>query len=288
MGPLGYLSIGFAPGILWLWLIIRRSQHRPEPRSLLLRTFLLGVAVALPIVFAESLVQGTGGASDTSMSPADAAFMAFLVAGLCEELGKFWVVQASLKDSPYLDDPLRGMIFSSAVALGFSSIENVKYMLVHGPEVIFVRAILCTLGHVGFSAFWGAALGWTRQQASSNRSILSLGILGAIASHGLYDYFLFVGDPLSSLITFAVVTGLFFVVLNRARAASQSIHASSVALLPCRQCTKLVPAGAPFCPSCGHRVVAQSTKYCGQCKTDLPLHTEFCSGCGAKLVEHDS
>ena len=108
MGPLGYLSIGFAPGVLWLWLIVRRSQHRPEPRSLLLRTFLLGVAVALPIVFVESLMKGAGGASGTNMSPADAAFTAFLVAGLCEELGKFWVVQASLKNSPYLDDPLRG------------------------------------------------------------------------------------------------------------------------------------------------------------------------------------
>ena len=161
-------------------------------------------------------------------------------------------------------------------------------MRVHGPEVIVVRAPIFELGHDGFLAFWGAALGWTRQQALSNRRILLLGIFGAIASHGLYDYFLFVGDPSSGFITFAVVTGLFFVMLNRARAASQSTHASSVALLACRQCTKLVPAGAPFCPSCGHRVVAQSTKYCGQCKTDLPLHAEFCSGCGAKLVEHDS
>lgn len=105
-----------------------------------------------------------------------------------------------------------------------------QYMLSYGPEVIVVRAILCTLGHVGFSAFWGAALGWTRQQALSNRRILLLGILGAIASHGLYDYFLFVGDPSSGFITLAVVTGLFFVMLNRARAASQSTHASSVAL----------------------------------------------------------
>ena len=87
------------------------------------------------------------------------------------------MVQASLKDPPYLDDPLRGMIFSSAVALGFSSIENVKYMLVHGPEVISFGPFSAHC-HAGFSAFWGGALRyWTRQQASSNRSILSWGFL---------------------------------------------------------------------------------------------------------------
>lgn len=286
MGALGFLALGFAPGLFWLWLIVRRSQHRPEPRSLILRTFLLGVAVAVPIVFVESLIQGTGSAPSDIMSPADAAFTAFLVAGLCEEVGKFLVVHASLKNSPYIDDPLRGIIFSSAVALGFSSIENVGYMLEHGAEVILVRAVLCTLGHVSFSACWGAALGWTRQQSTGSQRILLLGVAAAIASHGLYDYFLMVGDGTSGLLTFVVIAALFLVVLSRARASSRSSFASAMAFIACKQCTAHCPAGAHFCSSCGAGLSAQALKTCGQCKAILPDHAEFCSSCGAKLLAY--
>ena len=287
MGALGFVSLGFAPGMFWLWLIVRRSRHRPEPRSLILRTFLLGVALAVPILFGESLLQGRGHSSPLGqMSAAEAAFGAFVVAGLSEELGKFWVVRASLRESPYLDDPLRGLIFSSAVALGFSSIETVTYMLRIGPEVIVVRAVLCTLGHVAFSSFWGAALGLTRQRVAQQASestgmgLLALGRAGAIATHGYYDYFLMKGDEVSGFLTFLGGAVLFFVVLGRAKAASQTVHGAAVPLLSCRRCGIATPATASFCPRCGSGLAAPAAKHCGGCDALLPSEAEFCPSCG--------
>lgn len=286
MGALGFLSVGFAPGLLWLWLIVRRSRHRPEPRSLIIRTFLLGVAVAVPIVLVEALVggQGSGSSSRTApMTPEAAAFAAFAVAGLCEEIGKLWVVHATLSRSPYLDDPLRGLIFSSAVALGFSSIENVEYMVMYGAEVILVRAVLCTLGHVAFSSLWGFALGWAHQHPRWSRVALLVGVAAAIASHGLYDYFLMVGDSGSSLFAFAAGAGLFILLLSRSRRASQAAHAA-VALLSCHSCGLAAPAHAAFCSGCGSRFNAVVGRHCGRCKAALPKLAVFCPNCGASVA----
>lgn len=291
MGPLGFLSVGFAPGLLWLWLIVRRSRHRPEPRSLIVRTFLLGVAVALPIVFVEQIVHGQGGGSpsaDARISPTDAAFLAFAVAGLCEELGKLWVVQATLGRSPYLDDPLRGLIFSSAVALGFSSIENVGYMVSHGAGVIVQRSVLCTMGHVAFSALWGFALGWGRQYPRHRRGALLAGVAAAIGVHGLYDYFLFVGEAGNGILVFIVGASCFVYLLSRARRVSQREHAAAVALLACRSCGLATPATAAFCPGCGNRLNTQVGRHCGNCRAALPGEAGFCPNCGAGVAATDA
>lgn len=286
MGALGLLSLGFAPGLLWLWLIVRRSRHRPEPRSLIIRTFLLGVAVAVPIVLVEALVGGQGGSSASRaapMTPEAAAFAAFALAGLCEEIGKLWVVHASLRRSPYLDDPLRGLIFSSAVALGFSSIENVEYMVMYGAEVIVVRAVLCTLGHVMFSSFWGFALGWAHLHPGRGRVALVVGVTAAIAAHGLYDYFLMVGDSGSSLFVFAAGSVLFLLLLSRSRSASQAAHAT-LAILSCRSCGVAAPTNAAFCPGCGSRFGAEAARHCGRCKAALPKTAVFCPNCGGSVA----
>lgn len=78
------------------------------------------------MVVVGTIVRGANGRAITSRMPlAEAAFLAFVVAGLIEEFGKFVIVRLSLFESPYFDEPLRGMIYASAVALGVASIENV-------------------------------------------------------------------------------------------------------------------------------------------------------------------
>ena len=46
--------LAFAPGIFWLWLVYRGDRYRPEPRSLVVRTFLWGMVVAIPVATLES------------------------------------------------------------------------------------------------------------------------------------------------------------------------------------------------------------------------------------------
>ncbi|HEY40721.1 MAG TPA: PrsW family intramembrane metalloprotease, partial [Dehalococcoidia bacterium] len=94
--------LAFAPGIFWLWLVYRGDRYRPEPRSLVVRTFLWGMVVAIPVATLESFLIWLASpdtfftGDDATFSLATAAYMSFVVAGLTEELGKYVVVRRTV------------------------------------------------------------------------------------------------------------------------------------------------------------------------------------------------
>lgn len=280
MGPLSYLVLGFAPGLFWLWIFVRSNRQRPDPLPLVIRTFLLGVLVALPVVFVEYLVGGASEPSDLN----EILFTSFVVAGVVEELGKYLVVRLSLGNSPYLDEPLRGLVYAAAVALGFASIENVGYMLNYGAEVLGPRAIFSTVGHVTFSALWGYGLGASRLARAEGRpshGFAILGLIGAIAVHGAYDVGAFLERDDLLLTVFAgsvaICIGLFI------RANARSIHRgrSSIRQIRCLACAALCPHGKRFCSGCGASLPRDASVHCGTCHREVELRDDYCIHCGA-------
>jgi len=288
MDPLTLLALGFAPGFFWLWMIARSNRHRPDPASLVIRTFLLGVAVAIPVVVVGAIVRGANGPAITSRMPlAEAAFLAFVVAGLIEEFGKFVVVRLSLVESPYFDEPLRGMIYASAVALGFASIENLGYMMQEGPEVIVPRALTSTLAHVFCSGLWGYGLGADRRARLAGdrvRGYTTLGLMAAILAHGLYDVFIFIDEqPLSLLVFFAAGAG-FVGLLVRANRGSIHRGRTLAPFVECVKCGAQCVAGKRFCAQCGEALARDLARRCGGCKTRLDVLSEFCASCGVRIA----
>ena len=45
--------LGLAPGLLWLWLIYRGDKYRPEPKGLVIRTFVFGMVAIIPVMFVD-------------------------------------------------------------------------------------------------------------------------------------------------------------------------------------------------------------------------------------------
>lgn len=289
MHPLAFVTLGFAPGLFWLWMVVRGNLHRPDPMSLVLRTFLLGVAIAVPVVVVEHILQGADSAAITSrMSLGEAAFLAFVVAGLVEEFGKFLVIRLSLYDSPYFDEPLRGLVYAAAVALGFASIENVHYMLQFGPAVLLPRALLSTLAHVFFAGLWGYGLGAdrkARRDGAPARGFAFLGLTGGIVAHGAFDVFLFIGEEPLAVLTF-LASGAAFVALL-VRANHRSIHRGRTAppAIACPTCAAMVVASSRFCTTCGSRMAQGSVHTCGGCKAPLVGRPAYCSACGFRVAD---
>lgn len=292
MNPLTFLALGFAPGFFWLWMITRSNRQRPDPAALVIRTFLLGVGIAVPVVLVEAIVAGADGPAVTSRMPlAEAAFLAFVVAGLVEELGKFVVVRLSLFDSPYFDEPLRGMVYASAVALGFASIENVGYMLGHGAEVIMPRALISTLAHVFCSGLWGYGLGADRSarlHGERGRGYATLGLIAAIVAHGLFDVFIFIDEPALGILVFLAAGAGFIALLVRANRGSIHRGRTAAPVIECGQCKAECVAGKRFCARCGGALARDLARRCGGCKAPLDARTEFCPGCGVRAAEADA
>lgn len=287
MGPIEVLVVGFAPGIFWLWMVLRANHHRPDPLSLVVRTFLLGVVVALPIVVVGGMLVGPEARPGSAgMSLGEAAFVAFVVAGFVEEFGKFLVVRLGLFDSPYFDEPLRGLVYAAAVALGFASIENVFYMLGHGPAVIVPRALTATLGHVFFSALWGYGLGLDRRArdvGAPARGWAFLGVTAAIVGHGAYDVLLFTDRGPAALLVLLAVGVAAVGLLMRARSGSIHRGRTSAAFVECPHCKAEAAADKRFCTACGGALARDLGRRCGGCKAVLDGRPAFCVGCGARV-----
>ncbi len=118
--------LGLAPGLLWLWLIYRGNKNRPEPKGLVIRTFIFGAIATIPVSIIETVLilpyifahiqdlQSYAISGFNNMSFAQTAYMSFIVAGFTEELSKFLVVRTTIYKSPYYDEPIDG----SGVFLG--------------------------------------------------------------------------------------------------------------------------------------------------------------------------
>jgi RsiW-degrading membrane proteinase PrsW (M82 family) len=185
------------PSILLLWLF-QRADLFPEPPRILWGTFALGVLAIIPAAIAEGVLSvWTAG---LPWHPVRALLDAFLVAALVEESLKLLVLKRYSFRKISFNEPMDGIQYGVASALGFATLENILYIAEGGLGVAVMRGLLSVPGH----ASWGALLGFYAGKGSLEgrpvRGSLA-GLTAAVLLHGLYDFpimLAFQGDKPSS------------------------------------------------------------------------------------------
>jgi RsiW-degrading membrane proteinase PrsW (M82 family) len=192
---LGICAIAFGPAVFWLWYFYSKDKLDPEPKRLIAKTFFLGMLLGLPATFLELLFL-------------DSLVVSVLIAPAIEESLKYAGVRYTVYRSAEFDEPLDGIIYAAAVALGFASVENVFYLLaiyfsvtdaeptleVMSPfgavaSVFAIRALISVPSHVLFSSMWGYALGRGKfLPAIEARMLIRWGLVYAIVCHGLFNF----------------------------------------------------------------------------------------------------
>ena len=287
----------FAPGIFWLWLVYRWDRYHPEPRGLVIRTFLWGMVVAIPIAIAELILMlggvgldGLEQLGEAPLSLQSIAYEAFIVAGLTEEAGKFLVVRLSIYKSLYFDEATDGLVYSAAAALGFATLENIGYAMSFGWQVMLLRGPISTFAHVLFSVVWGYPLGLRKVAYPRSRLYLWLGLPGAMAAHGLFDFLLFTQSWYAWLVI-PLMGGLaaaLVLMLRHSRRISPYREKVAEMQVNCSNCNAKVPYYANFCPVCGKAVDRNTRKEsnaCGNCGALLGKGAIYCTACGSRIVK---
>lgn len=174
--------LAFGPGIFWLWYVYQKDRWEPEPRTLVIKTFLLGMACALPAALLEVPFAWSGG------------FLIVVAAPVIEEYAKYFVVSRTVYRYIEFSEPMDGIVYSAAAALGFASIENLLYLAVAQNQqmltpVFLGRAVFSVPGHVLFSTIWGAALGRAKfvSDPARQRALIHGGLVTAMAAHGVFN-----------------------------------------------------------------------------------------------------
>lgn len=207
---LRYVLLGFAPGLAWLWYLRRKDRFEPEPRALVLRVFVLGALSPWLILWLRPALE--------PLLPAAIALPrllldAFVVTALCEELVKAAALTAGIGFHRELDEPLDGIVYGGAAALGFASVENVLFVQASGdPWLALQRGFTTTLLHLACTGTLGLLIARARITRRPRDAVAAvLGFAGAVALHGGYDAFILAG-PRAGRIAVAIVLPLLLLI----------------------------------------------------------------------------
>jgi len=190
------------PAILLHWIFYTRDLN-PEPRDVLLKTFLRGVLAAvnvlivgfIPFVFIKRNVTNP---------IVVAGLQAFVIAAFLEEFLKYrFLTQYSAKHSAF-NEPMDGVVYGATASLGFAALENLLYVNSGGWNIAISRAITAVPAHACLGAIMGYYVGQARFTSGWPFSPRR-GLWVAVLIHGLYDFPLFamvespVGDSVAAV-----------------------------------------------------------------------------------------
>lgn len=188
-----FLFVIIALLISWIWIDYFRMIDIFKRVKLkhILPTFILGgMSVAVVTLATEGFIEPIGFRLQNEFWN-DFIYIIFAV-GLLEELAKaipFLIALALFKK--HINEPLDLIVLAAASALGFAAVENTIYFHFGGSGSILGRSTLSTITHMFCSSI--VAYGFVRHRFHPSRPTvwsISLYIILAALSHGLYDFWL--------------------------------------------------------------------------------------------------
>ena len=214
--------------------------------------------------------------------------------GLVEEFSKLLAARIFLYPRRDFREAWDGLAGSTAVALGFATAENIKYVLMAGdPYILLPRSVMSTTGHILMSGIWGYALGISRAAAIApkgrnddrvRRWVLPA-LLTSALGHGTYDFFLFQNLPWLAVGVLGLLWAVFWSQVKDSVQESQRRLTRSFPVRECRECHTLLRSDYRFCTHCGREVDPGSKVYCQNCLNPTghlhSLEHASCGHCGA-------
>ncbi len=191
------LFISLAPVFIIAFYIYSRDRYEKEPLSVLIKALFIGVLCVLPVLLIEGVLTklyiGPEGISE-------AAYTAFVVAGLTEEGIKFLALYLFFWKNKNFNEKFDAIVYAVFISLGFAAIENVLYVFQGGYSVGLVRAVTAVPAH----ALFGIMMGYNFGLARFNREYKGINLFAAFAipfiSHGAYDFLLLGNSQLLMLV----------------------------------------------------------------------------------------
>lgn len=226
------IVVAAAPSLFLLTFFYLKDRYEREPLLHILMAFGLGLYSMIAAQGMATTAEGWVSAEWLATGGEWArVFDAFVLSGAIEELAKWVVLILAIYHWDEFDEPLDGVVYGVAVALGFATLENFLFVLRLGLGVAWQRALFAVPAHALFGATMGYYAGrakhgdgdpTARPGATLWRDRLFCLFL-PILFHGLYDYALHhgLGPRIWVLISVGSVA-LWQFVLRRVRRAQSA------------------------------------------------------------------
>lgn len=204
---------GLLPAILWAWFWNREDKLHPEPKRLIVLTFIAGmitVALVIPLQkMALAIFIHTN--------------IVVIAWAAIEEAMKFAVAYFVVLGRREVDEPIDPVIYMLTLALGFAAAENTLFLIDPITNSSVLDSVLtgnfrflgATLLHVLTSSVIGVAIALSFWKDKFTKTVtITAGVILSIALHGAFNFFILNGENGSLLHTFSFVwIGLIFLLL---------------------------------------------------------------------------
>ena len=184
------LVVAAAPSLFLLTFFYLKDRYEREPLRHIVMAFALGLYAMLAGEGMAMTAEGwlPAGFLHTGGEPARLVD-AFLLSGFVEELAKAVVLMAAIYHWQEFDEPLDGVVYGVAVALGYATLENFLFVARLGIGVAWQRALFAVPAHALFGATMGYYAGRTKFDHGGKLRLDGVLLLAAPTGfHGLYDY----------------------------------------------------------------------------------------------------
>lgn len=218
------------PVLFWAAYHHHKDRHLPEPPTLLLAAFALGIAAAgvSRVLYLGLDVVGlrfdAGYLADTTA----AGLLAYclLAIGPIEELAKLLPFVLVVTRFRAFDEPIDGIIYASFIGLGYAAIENWQYAEFLTTAEAAGRGFAAPVVHMLFASVWGYLVARAHVDGQALWPAAIQGYVAAALLHGIYD-FAVLRQPASALpLAAALIAALWvwrLVILRRLDAAARSV-----------------------------------------------------------------
>ena len=210
---------GFLPPLIWLWFWLKKDPH-PEPRSILILTFLggmLSVLIAFVLEYAVNIFKESFSIKETVSAAAITLFLWAII----EETVKYLSARLTALKRISFDEPVDAIIYMVTAALGFAALENVLFLFnvcgEFGINSGFItgnlRFIGATLLHTASSALVGASIAFAFfHKEKMHRNIIG-GIFLATILHFLFNFFIMRIEKIDAMLKIFIPLWIIIIII---------------------------------------------------------------------------
>jgi protease PrsW len=174
------ISAAIAPGLALLLYIYLKDKYESEPISVVIKSFVLGALLVLPVIFIQYAFQAEHLFQNSLVQ-------SFLLNGFLEEFFKWFIIIYTAYHHIAFTERYDGIVYATAVSLGFATAENLFYIYAYGIHIALWRALLPVSSHGLFGVIMGYYIGRAKFTHKKKRW-LAFALLSAATLHGIYDH----------------------------------------------------------------------------------------------------
>jgi len=209
-------SLALIPSIVLLIYIYKKDKREKEPLRLLIKCFVWGIIIILPVMLIELFLEGIFEGAFIQGSVGYAIVDGFIVAAFSEELFKYLALKHKTWKSKEFNCTFDGIVYSVFVSLGFATLENILYVFESDISTAITRMFTAVPGHAYDAVFMGYFYSKAKQaEIDGNKKLMKSykkkALLIPVILHGIYDALISVEEE--AVGEGIVYTGIFLWIL---------------------------------------------------------------------------